>query len=310
MWLQRCAHYLLKHLWIGLAVTFVITFVPVIGVLGILFATLVTLREGAFRGSLFMLASTLPYLASFYLSGHHEATIPLMVLAAVGVAIISNVLTYSFAVMLQRKAGWSTILQLAALLGVLLISVIHLAYPNVSEWWLSSLTTYYKEAASAVSGVVSGSASPVDGQLENLNITKYYATGMMVAAVLLNAVMQLMVARWWQGLLFQPGILRRELHAIRLSKLAGGLFVLSMALSYWGNTVVMDIMPVLYILFAAAGLSVIHYLFSLVQTPTRLLWLSLVYIILILTLSSSLVFLAMLALLDIIFDIRNRFRKI
>jgi hypothetical protein len=150
----------------------------------------------------------------------------------------------------------------------------------------------------------------VDGQLENLNITKYYATGMMVAAVLLNAVMQLMVARWWQGLLFQPGILRRELHAIRLSKLAGGLFVLSMALSYWGNTVVMDIMPVLYILFAAAGLSVIHYLFSLVQTPTRLLWLSLVYIILVLTLPSSMVFLAMLALLDIIFDIRNRFRKI
>lgn len=311
MWLRRYTHYLLNHPLGALLLTFVCTFVPVIGVFGILFAALYTLRRGAFRGFPFMLAATLPYLASLYISGHHEASIPLMVWAAVAVAIVSNVLTYSFAVMLERGAGWSSILQVAALLGVLLISVIHLIYPNVSEWWLTSLSTYYKEAASAVSGVVSGTASPMDSQLETLNVTKFYATGMMVAAVLLNAVMQLMVARWWEGLLFKPGILRRELHAIRLSRLAGGLFLLSLLLSYWGNTVVMDIMPVLYILFAAAGLSVIHCMFTFVEAPAaRLFWLSLVYIILILTLPSSVVVLAMLALFDIGFDIRSRFRKI
>lgn len=310
MWLQRLTHYLFKNTWLALAVVFVTTFVPVIGVFGILFAALVTLRKGALAGLVLMLASTLPYLGSLYFTEHHEAAIPLMVWAAVGVAMVSNVLTYGFAVMLQRQAGWSTILQSAALLGVLLISVVHLAYPNISEWWLASLTTYYTEATAAVSGVVSGAAVPSDGQLDALNVSKYYATGMMVAAVLLNAVMQLIVARWWQSAVFQPGILRRELHVIRLSKLAGVLFLLSLGLSYWGNSVVLDIMPVLYILFGAAGLSVIHYLFSLVQASARLFWLSLVYVILILALPTSLVLLAMVALLDTWFDIRTRFRKI
>lgn len=310
MWLQRVTHYLFNNPWLALALVFIATFVPVIGVFGILFACLVTLRKGAAAGFVLMLASTLPYLGSLYFTEHHEAAIPFMVWAAVGVAMVSNVLTYGFAVMLQRQAGWSTILQLAALLGVLLISVVHLVYPDISEWWLSSLTTYYTEATSAVSGVLSGTTGPSDAQLSALNVSKYYATGMMVAAVLLNAVMQLIVARWWQSAVFQPGILRRELHAIRLSQLASALFLISLGLSYWGNSVVLDIMPVLYILFGGAGLSVIHYLFTLVQASTRLFWLSLVYIILILALPTSLVVLAMVALLDTWFDIRTRFRKI
>ncbi|HEU5280390.1 MAG TPA: hypothetical protein VFU82_00170 [Gammaproteobacteria bacterium] len=310
MWLQRLTHYLFKNPWQALAVVFVTTFVPVIGVFGILFAALVTLRKGALAGLALMLAATLPYLGSLYFTEHHEAAIPFMVWAAVGVAMVSNVLTYGSAVMLQRQAGWGTILQSVALLGVLLISVVHLAYPNVSEWWLSTLTTYYTEATAAVSGVVSGAAAPSDVQLDTLNVSKYYATGMMVAAVLLNAIMQLIVARWWQSAVFQPGILRRELHAIRLSKLASVLFLLSLGLSYWGNSVVLDIMPVLYILFSAAGLSVIHYMLSLVQASARLFWLSLVYVILILALPTSLVLLAMVALLDTWFDIRTRFGKV
>lgn len=311
MWLQRYTHYLFNHLRVALALTFFSTFIPVVGVFGILFASLVTLRKGALKGLVFTLAATLPYLASFYLSDHHEKSVPIMMWAALGVAMLSNVLTYALAILLNRKASWSSMLQVSALLGVLFISVVHLVYPNVAEWWMAQLSTYYNEATTAVSGVLSGAvADATDVQMASINVTKFYATGVLVVAVLLNAVMQLIVARWWQGLVYHAGLLKRELHHITLSKLAGVLFVLSLALSYWGNTVVLDIMPVLYVLFTAAGLSVVHCLFGNLSSPARLLWLSLVYITLILALPTSMLLVSMLALFDIWFDIRKRFGKV
>lgn len=311
MWLHRLTHYLLSHRWQAWLLVFASTFVPVVGVLGILYAALVTLQKNPSEGAYFTLAATLPYVISFYFTGSHEPAIPLMLWAAVGVAILSNLLTWVFAVMLKRQMSWGGILQIAALLGVLVISLIHQIFPDVANWWSSQLSSYYAKASAAVNGMLkAGPLSPTDTQLESINLTKYYATGIMVAAVLFNAVMQLIIARWWQYTVFQPGALRKELHGIRLSPLAGGLFALGLVLSYLGNSVVLDIMPILYVLFAAAGLSLVHYLFGLMQSPTRWFWLSLVYVALIFAMPASLVFIGMLALLDIWLDVRKRLRKI
>src|SRR5207249_3942085 len=102
---------------------------PVIGIVGIFFAALATLRKGIFDGALLTLATILPYFISFYATNNHDMVIPLVVWAVVGIGVLSNVLTWVFAVMLRRNTSWSAILQIAALLGVLVISVIHLTYP-------------------------------------------------------------------------------------------------------------------------------------------------------------------------------------
>ncbi|EKD71130.1 MAG: hypothetical protein ACD_46C00265G0001, partial [uncultured bacterium] len=154
MWLQRLTNYLLQHRWQTIALVFFAAFVPLIGMVGIVIAALITLRKGAIQGAYVTLAATLPYIISFFLTGNHEAAIPIVVWAAIGVAVLSNVLTWLFAVMLRKHTSWSMLLQLAALLGVLVISVVHLAYPNVAQWWGVQLTSYYAEATQAVSGVV------------------------------------------------------------------------------------------------------------------------------------------------------------
>ncbi len=288
------------------------TFIPVIGIIGILYAAFITLVKGVVEGAIFTLASILPYIITFAITGTNESTSPSLVAwAAVGVAILSNVLTWIFAVMLRRKTSWSLILQIAALVGVLVISVIHLIYPGVTDWWGVELQSYYKQAASVTTGVLkSGPSIPTDAQLEAISATKQYATGLMVAAILFNALLQLIVARWWQALIYNPGSLRRELHNIRLSTLAGLLFLVSFVLSYLGNSVVLDIMPVLYILFGAAGLSLIHYFFGLIRSPTKWFWLSVFYIALIIALPTSLFLISILALLDVWFDVRKRVRKV
>lgn len=311
MWLRRVTHFLLRHRWQALILTFASTFVPIIGILGILIAALVTLVKGVLEGAVFTLAATLPYIISFYISSHHEAAIPLVVWAAVGVAVISNVLTWVFTAMLRWQASFSQIIQIAALVGILVISIIHLAYPQVADWWGVQLQDNYNQAAS-VAGMLkntSMAASSNEAQIEAISLTKSYATGLMIGAILLNAILQLIVARWWQAAIYNPGSLRKELQGIRLSRLAGLLFLISMVFSYLGNSVVLDIMPVLYMLFCAAGLSLIHYLIKQMNMTSAWFWLAVVYIVLIFAMPTSVVIVAVIAFFDIWFDLRKRFKK-
>lgn len=310
--LERFTSYLLRHRWQTLLLVFFASFVPVLGVLGTLAAALVTLVKGLAEGAVMMLAATLPYLLSFFMVGNHDAALSLAAWAAVGVAVTSNILTWVFAAMLYYRASWSTILQVAALVGVVGICVVHLAYPDVADWWGVQLQTYYEQAQVVTSklknATATASTTPTvgDAQQEAIQVTRYYATGLMTAAILFNAVLQLIVARWWQAIMFAPGSLRRELHGIRLSKLAGVLFILSLVLSYFDNSIISDIMPVLYLLFAAAGLSLIHWLFGLMRSPMVWFWLTFLYISIIFALPLSLWLVGLLGLVDIWMDIRKR----
>lgn len=309
MWLYRFTNELLRRRWQAVLLTFVITFIPVIGIVGILIAGLMTLIKGAVEGAVFTLAATLPYLVSFFISGKQDAGLPLVVLAAVGVAMLSNLLTWVFAIMLRQKTSWSSLLQIVALLGVLVISVIHLAYPGVTDWWGQQLQSYYAHTQ-LLQGTLSSSNTARDSQLESISITKQYATGLMVTVILFNALFQLVIARWWQGIVFNSKSLGRELRSLRLSQLAGILFIISLVLFYLGNSVVLDIMPILYMLFGIAGLSLIHYLFKLMpSTTTTWFWLLLLYVALIISLPTSMVLVSTLALADIWLDIRKRVKK-
>lgn len=308
MWLKRFTYYLTQHKWSTLLFIFGLAFIPLLGIIAILLAALITLLKGSIEGALATLAATLPYffITLFYI--HGTSIIPIQIWASLGVAVISNVITWGFAVMLYRGSNWSTILQIAALLGVFIISLIHLAYPNIADWWGIQLQNYYTQAK--VLGEVVKNATPKisEMQLESINATKKFATGIMTAAILGNALLQLVVARWWQANIFAPGLLRKELHHIRLSQLAGILFVACVLFSYFGNRVIFDIMPVVYLLFFSAGLSVIHYFFAFVKSQTAWFWLLILYTTLIFSIPTSIVVVALVAFIDIWWDIRKYFR--
>ncbi len=312
MKLKQFTHYLLQHRLLAVLLTFGITFIPVLGMVGILYAALVTLRKGVVEGAVMTIAATLPWIFSFMMASHDPSAPPLLLWTGVIVAVVSNILTWVFAVLLYRQMTWSAILQVAALVGVLAVSIVHLAYPNIADWWSVQLSGLFTQADSMMSGVLNnGVSTPDDSQLEFINIIKHDITGKFVAGILLNAIVQVMVARWWQATLFAPGLLRKELHNIRLSPLAGVLFIVSLVLVYLNNNpAVVDMLPVLYLLFAGAGLSVIHYFFALMVSPMRWFWIAVFYVTLLFAMPISMVFVAMVALLDIWLDLRKKLRKI
>lgn len=312
MRLQNWTNYWLNHRILALVFTFIVTFIPLVGVIGILFAALVTLKKGIVEGAIFTLAATLPYCFIRLMMPGSDALSPMLIWVAIGVGAGSNVLTWMFTVMMRRKADWSTILQTAALFGVLVVSVTHLAFPEVANWWFEQLQSV-NDQAQVVTATLK-SKTEIEGaheaQLQVINSAKLIATGTVIGVTLLLGVWQLILACWWNAVAYAPGSLRKGLHQIKLSPLAGVLFLISLMFSYLGNSVVLDIMPILYLLFCGAGLSLLHYFFGMMKTPVVWFWLLLMYATLALAVPVSIVAVSTVALLDIWLDLRKRFKRV
>lgn len=301
MLLRRITDYLLRHRFQALAWTFLITFLPVFRVFGIVTAAFMTLVKGARIGFYYTLAVLLSLSLGFALLAIDQTQVPEALLVVVGAfVLLANVLTWILAMMLRRQASWATLMQVSVLGGALLISILHIAYPGIADWWFAW--------ASKLQAAAKMDVNP-NQIMEVLNDNKYYGTGILMTMVFFAALSQLVIARWWQAALYAPGSLRRELQGIRLRLLAVLLFGASVVLAYLGNGVVLDIMPLLYSLFFMAGLSVVHYLFREMQFGTRLIWLTLFYVALVLTLPMSAVLVVCVAVLDSVFDLRKRFSK-
>jgi hypothetical protein len=316
MWLQKLSDYLLKHRWQAMVLTFLITYIPVLGMGSIVIAALATLCLGVVDGALFTLAASLPYLLIFLLGS--PASIPSIMLVTVILTIAGNVLTWAFAVLLRRGWKWSALLQMAALFGVLVVSVLHLAFPDVADWWGSQLTAYYNQA---LKGMMTGNLNPLnvgsvagsslstsslsagslaansldtvsDNPVDLINTLKSFMTGLLMAYVLFASIVQTMLARWWQVSIVNHSRMGKELHYVHLTRLAGSLFILSLVFYYLENSVILDILPILCLLFGAAGLSLTHYICGVMEPAKGRFWLSTLYA----ALMFSLVVMAMLPL--------------
>ena len=319
--LKRFTEYLLANRLRAVLIFVIISLIPVKSVVlgifyvvcvtfAIFYAAFLTLRKGALEGAVALaIVTALTILKLVLVAPDNEMVLsPIVFWTTVGfwsLWVVSNTLTWLFAVLLDRKMTWSAILQVAALGGVVAISVLHLVYPDIATWWGVQLTNVTKQALTAMP-----EGSTTKFPVEAINQAKNHISGMILTMLLLNATIHLVVARWWEATLYAPGLLRRELHHIRLSNLAGILFLLSQLLAAKGNSVVLDFLPIVYLLFACAGLSVLHYFLGLMVSPTRWFWLGLLYVAIFYTMPVSLMLISMVGLFDIWFDLRKRLKTV
>jgi len=302
MWFKRLTHFLLKHPQLAMLFTFLAAFPPLLGVVSILFAGMMTLLKGPLIGGMYTVLASVPYVCMFYYDS--KVTVVNM-----GLAVLNNGLTWLLASAWRREgAKLSALLQVSALIGVLIVSVVHLVNPDIANWWAKILTEQWKNMPALQTNLssVSGTVASTDVVAERISAIKEMATGYAVVAILLAAVIQTIIAKWWLATVFKPGSLKAELHYLRLTPLAGVLFLLAMIFSYWGNPLIFDIIPILYLLFLGFGLSLIHYLFGLIQKPTRIFCLLVFYTVFLYTSQFSILVIALLAFMDIWLNFRRR----
>lgn len=307
MLLRRFTDFILQSRFRAMAIAFLLSLIPLIGgaSVGILIATLVTLRKGVVEGALVLGASLAPFLIEFI---NPPATSQPQILYIALITLVSiNVLTWLLALVLRRYANWSLVIEVALMAGIVLICGVHFVYPEIQTFWGKGLTASFERIATVFNQFAPEGASSENAPAEMAASIKPYLTGFIIASVMFNALLQLVIARWWQAVMFNPGELRKELHQIRLSYVTVAVFIFVSILAYLGSAICLDIVPVLIGGFCASGLSVIHRL--VVSNTMGWALLTIVYLGMLFIFPLGILWVAIVGVLDSLLDLRVRLRK-
>jgi len=138
-----------------------------------------------------------------------------------------------------------------------------------------------------------------------------WMSGMLAAGVYLQLVFSLLMSRWWQSLLYNPGGFRSEFHGLRVHRLFGVLGVPALALLVVVNQEMPAVLGYLAVLLLALlfiqGLAVLHGLLGM--AGAGVVWLVGLYLLLILVPPQAVMVLATVGLLDIWIDFRTRYAR-
>lgn len=203
----------------------------------------------------------------------------------------------AFAGILRQTGNWNYLLIIAGVIAIAHVLVIQVLYPDIDQFWLQQFREYAKGSE------FFANYTQEEKQLI-FNTIAAYATGGITMLIIVSDMIIVLLARWWQAALFNPGGLRPELLNIRMPL----SYALVLVLFYFGTF----IWPVLFkdLFFAAifpfvfAALSLIH---AVVQMQGRgYLLLIMTYGLLVIFVFYMLHLLAIVGVVDSWYDFRQR----
>jgi len=250
----------------------------------------VTLRKGSKEGFIILLCTTIPsiVMAAF---GYSTAII-------YGV-LFGSVISWILASVLRETRSWSTVIQVGGFIAIMAVLGVHLFFPNITAYWLEIFKKTYIDAENAFALKVTAE------QLKTIiQWMAKMATGVQAVALLFMAIFNVLIARWWQSLLYNPGGLANELLNLRL-KYAAVLATLAICgFAMAGFDIAWDLLPIVLGLFFIVGLSVIHSL----ALMSKAMWFILIgyYIFLIFLFPYMGVLTVVMGVLDTFIDFRQR----
>jgi hypothetical protein len=209
---------------------------------------------------------------------------------------------WGLAAVLRFSRSLSLTTQLAGLVGVSAILLVHALVADPAGYWLALMEPFH--AALVKDGVLEGpSAQAVFAELAN------WMTGAFAAALLFQLLMGLFIGRWWQALLYNPGGFGADFRSFRLHPVFGilGLVLVTLIGFIRGPGLAPDLLLVLSPLWLLQGLAVIHDLHAARRAPVG--WLVALYVLLLLLMPHAELMVASLGLVDIWADLRARFRR-
>lgn len=258
---------------------------------------LVTLRVGYRQGLVVMAGSTVAV-----------ALLGALLLQAPAVAAVFLLMLWLplwvMAGVLRRTAQLERSLKMAAAFGLALIAGAYLTADSPAQWWQSLLTPILESSPQLT-------AEERETGKAALAKAAPLLTGAVSAALVLGLMGSLLIARWWQAILYNPGGFRQEFHEFRLGRttslLLVGLLALSELFDGWVAALSAELLIVAMLLFLIQGIALIHGLVA--KTGTQPGWLIAMYALLVIALPQTGLTLALAGFVDNWFDFRNFFAK-
>lgn len=268
---------------------------PLFGLLSTAALALVTLRNGARAGALVgVLGGLGATLLAVLLFGSPWALA--MVMAVLWLPV------WGLAAILRFSRSLALAAQLAGLVGILLILLVHGVGTEPAVYWEQILEPL--RGALIKDGVIE--AATAQALFADL---APWMTGAFAAALILQLLLGLFIGRWWQAELYNPGGFGADFRAFRLHPGFGLLgLVLVVTIGFLpGPGVVSDLLLTLMPLLLLQGLAVVHDLLR--ARGAKPAWLAAFYVLLVLFMPRTLVLVACLGLVDIWADLRARLAR-
>lgn len=223
--------------------------IPPLGILSAAAVALVTLRLGSYQGALVAVTATL---ASGVL-----AWVALRAPMFGPTALVSLwVPAWMLALVIRRTVSLPLTVLVAVGAAVLVTAAAYMSLGDPVEYWLSLLREVLLEP------LRKSELKPNEAELEQvLKLVARIMTGALAAAGLLNALLALLIGRWWQALLYNPGGFGDEFRALRLPKIFAVASIAVLALAMSGATgagLVVNLLPLLLVAWILAGLGLAH----------------------------------------------------
>lgn len=209
--------------------------VPLIGPAAV---GLVTLRKGSFEGALVTLWASLPFVVSYF-AGQSSPFIAVMsILALANTLIVANVL--------RGTASWSLALVSDVCVAVGFVVVAGVVFRIDLGVMMSDLTELFVSVSEQLEK---------DYVMPDTSGVLAWVAWMTAFSALLGVV----VARWWQALLFNPGGFQQEFQGIRLESKVGLGCLLLVILGFTLLSEFQFWLQLASIPLIVCGLSLLHY---------------------------------------------------
>lgn len=259
---------------------------PLLYWLGAAAGCLVLLRRGL-KDALGVLAlGLLPALAWWLYSDDPRA---LMVLLG----------SWSLALVLRASESWSRVLLVSIAMGVVFAVVLGTVFAPQIEMLAQALIKVMPSLLGDVYQKLS-----VDEQAQFASLIAPVLTGLIAALLQIVSVLSLIVGRYWQALLYNPGGFGREFRAIRFPLLPAMLLLACMLLGPNIGPQMAMLTPLCSVPLVFAGLALIHGLVA--QKRLARFWLVGLYVTLLLFMQLIYPLLVVLAIVDSLIDFRGR----
>ncbi len=265
---------------------------------------LVTLRRSYQESLLVLLWAAMPLLASLFFANASPLIVLTSLITLLGVVVSAQVLrgTMSWQLTLLATLVFCSLLMLMT--GTLLAEETRQIAVEV-ETLMADLTSVENNPVSPFYVLMAGVA-------QNLAIEKMsegFVIGFFAWLMVIHIIGSLLLSRWWQSLLFNPGGFREEFHNLRFNPVLATALLLAVVLFYLLPTTYVPWASMLGIPLLLAGLSLVHHAATALGLGS--LWLIIVYVGLLLLGPLSLVLIG-IGYLDSFINFRirlARFRK-
>lgn len=268
---------------------------PPILIIGGAAVALVTLRRGGGEG---LLAIVLAGLGTAVLAYPVFATLT----PAVGILLLFWLPLWLLAVILRGTVSLARTLQLSAVLGGLIVMGFYVVLDDPGGWWLGVLNEVFRPVLEEANLAIDETALN-----ELMTTVAPLMPGLMAANLLISMLFGLLLGRWWQALLYNPGGFRDEFHQLRLGRqtaaIALGITGLALitAIPLFANLAL-----VLGVIYALQGVSLVHGVIG--KAGLAWGWLAGFYVLLIIALPQMIALLCLMGIADAWVDFRARIK--